>query len=251
MELNWSTFAFEILNFLVLIWILKRFLYKPIMNVMARRQAAIEKTLREASDLKNDAETLRRQYENRRAVWEGERRAAQEQLTQEIEEERTQRRMEIESALGEEEDKARAAAARRKADVRYKTEAAALDLAARFAARLLQNISSPELETRLVDSIIDELSQLPGETIKTLRESWLDGPESILVTSAYPIIEKQRHELEETLIALAGSSVPIRFEQDEALVAGVRVGIGAWVLSANIEDELKGFADIAHVAPEA
>ena len=42
MELSWSTFFLEIINFLVLVWILKRFLYKPVMDVIARRREGIE-----------------------------------------------------------------------------------------------------------------------------------------------------------------------------------------------------------------
>ena len=45
MQLDWSTFILEILNFLILVWILKRFLYKPILTMIAERKAAIEQTL--------------------------------------------------------------------------------------------------------------------------------------------------------------------------------------------------------------
>ena len=54
MELNWSTFVLEILNFLVLVWILKRFLYKPVLAVIARRREGIEKSLAEARSLHED-----------------------------------------------------------------------------------------------------------------------------------------------------------------------------------------------------
>jgi len=42
MELNWSTFLLEIINFLILVWILKHFFYKPILDVIAHRRADIE-----------------------------------------------------------------------------------------------------------------------------------------------------------------------------------------------------------------
>ena len=45
MEFNWTTFSFEIINFLILVWILQRFLYKPVTNAIARRKAAIESQL--------------------------------------------------------------------------------------------------------------------------------------------------------------------------------------------------------------
>lgn len=67
MELNWSTFILEIINFLILIWILKRFFYKPVLEVIARRRAGIEKTLEDAQALHNEAKALQKQYESRLA----------------------------------------------------------------------------------------------------------------------------------------------------------------------------------------
>ena len=56
MELSWSTFALEIVNFLVLVWILKHFLYKPVMDVIARRRADIESTLADAKTAQDEAD---------------------------------------------------------------------------------------------------------------------------------------------------------------------------------------------------
>ncbi|WP_054775053.1 hypothetical protein [Methylogaea oryzae] len=44
MELDWSTIALEIVNFLILVWLLKRLLYKPVQDIIAQRRAAIEAT---------------------------------------------------------------------------------------------------------------------------------------------------------------------------------------------------------------
>jgi len=73
MDLSWSTFVLEIINFLVLVWILKRFLYKPVLDVIARRRAGIEKSMADAEALHADAEKLQEQYEDRLAVWDQER----------------------------------------------------------------------------------------------------------------------------------------------------------------------------------
>ena len=73
MELNWSTFLLEIINFLVLVWILKHFLYKPILDVIARRRAGIEDRLAKAQQLHDEANTLKTEYENRLVDWEHER----------------------------------------------------------------------------------------------------------------------------------------------------------------------------------
>jgi len=71
LELNWSTFALEIFNFLVLVWILKRFLYKPVLNVITRRRETIENQLAEARQLHADADALKERYEHRLSDWPG------------------------------------------------------------------------------------------------------------------------------------------------------------------------------------
>jgi F-type H+-transporting ATPase subunit b len=49
MELDWTTFALEIINFLALIWILKRFLYRPVLATLGQRRAGIEANLKRST----------------------------------------------------------------------------------------------------------------------------------------------------------------------------------------------------------
>ena len=85
MELNWTTVALEIVNFLVLVWILKRFLYRPVLQVIERRRADIETTLNEAREREETAQQLREQFENRLAAWQQDKLAAREELQRELE----------------------------------------------------------------------------------------------------------------------------------------------------------------------
>ncbi|MGB5440311.1 MAG: ATPase, partial [Gammaproteobacteria bacterium] len=126
MELNWSTFVLEILNFLVLVWILKHFLYKPVLDVIARRRAGIEKIHAEAEALHKDAEGLKQQYEGRLADWEQERRQLRETLASELDAERAGKLAELQTTLEQEAQKAQVAEARRQADATRNIEETAL-----------------------------------------------------------------------------------------------------------------------------
>ena len=246
MELNWSTFILEIINFLVLVWILKRFFYRPVLNVIARRRAGIEQSLADAKTLRHDAEALQVRYRGRLTDWEQERQQAREQLAQEIEAERAQRLAALQSELEQEREKSQVAEARRQADAMHKAEETALIQAARFASRVLGQVTSPELEEKLLDLVIDELPQLPAEQIAALRNNRGQTPETIVVASAFPLSDSQRQKLRKALIATTGSDLPLHFEQDAEILAGVRITIGPWVLGANLQDELKSFAELAH-----
>jgi F-type H+-transporting ATPase subunit b len=246
LELNWSTVLLEILNFLILVWILKRFLYQPVLDVIARRRAGIEKTLAEAKARHADAVDLQKQYEGRLSEWNRERQQAREVLARELEAERTRKLAELQTVLEQEQEKVRVAGERRQADTLRKMEETALLNATRFSTHLLKLASGADLETRLVDLAIAGMAKLPAGRIADLRNSYGKPPESIRVASAYPLADEQRRQLEQALAAIVGKETPLHFEQDSKLLAGVRISIGAWVLGANLLDELKGFMELAH-----
>ena len=246
MELSWSTFVLEVINFLVLVWILKRFLYKPILDVIRRRRAGIEKTLADAEALHADAEKSREQYEGRLADWNQERRQAREALIRELEAERKVKMTELQSSLEQERETARAAEARRQADAMRKIEETALMQGARFATSLLEQASGPDTEARLVEMVTAELTQLPAERIAALRNSYGKTLEAIVVVSAFELPDDQRQRLKQALATVTSPNIPLRFEQNSELVAGVRIIIGPWVLGVNLQDELKGFVELAN-----
>jgi len=244
MELSWSTFLLEIINFLVLVWILQRFLYKPLMDVIARRRAGIEQTLADAKALHEEAEELKQEYGGRLTDWNRERQQVREDLNREINAERTRRKAELQSTLDQQREKARLADERRRADEVRAIEEKALRQGAGFAARLLKQGAGPDTEARLVALVLSGLSQLPAERIKALS-SYLDKQHgAITVTSAFALTDQQRKSLEMALVAISGPDAEIRFEQDQELLAGLSIVIGAWVLGTNLRDELAGFVEL-------
>lgn len=246
MELNWSTFILEIINFLVLVWILKHFFYKPVLKVIAQRQAGIDKKLAEAKELQASAEKLQTQYEGRLADWEQERQQARDTLSQEIESERTRKLSELQNLLEQEKEKAKVKEARLLADEQHKMEQTALKQGARFASYLLKQAAGPDTETRLIELVIAALSEQPAEHIQALRNTYGQTPESIKISSAFPINDKQRQQLKQALVSVTGLELPINYTEDSDLVAGIAITIGAWVLAANLRDELKGFMELSH-----
>jgi F-type H+-transporting ATPase subunit b len=245
LELNWSTFLLEIINFLVLLWILKRFLYQPVLDVIARRRKTIEGQLAEAHRLQGEADSLKAQYEDRLADWERERRQAKDVLTRQLDEERARQLSALQATLDQEREKNRVAETRRHAEQQRAVEHQALQLGAAFSSRLLGQTSGPELEGRLLTLLLEELSGLSEQQTTGLRQQWGEPPRSIVVSSAFTLSAEQRQRLEVALHTVSGLSVPVRFINDETLLAGLHIVIGAWVLAANVRDELKGFAEFA------
>jgi F-type H+-transporting ATPase subunit b len=246
LELSWSTFVLEIINFLILVWILKRFFYKPVLDVIAKRRAGIDDSLNSAEALQADAEKLRKQYEGRLADWDQERQQARTALNRELDAERVKKMEQLHNELEQEREKTHVIEKRHQAVAMHKMEETALEQAARFASRLLAKACGAETEANLVELVITELSRLSPERIADLRNSYGKAPDTALVVSARPLSDHQRQQLEQVLMTVVGPAVNVQFEQDSELMAGVRISVGAWVLGANLRDELEGFTVLAH-----
>jgi F-type H+-transporting ATPase subunit b len=216
-----------------------------VLDVIARRRAGIDKALSDAKAERSEAQKLQNQYEGRLADWEQERRQEREKLAQELEAERTTRMEDLQTELEQEREKSRVAETRRQTEALRTLETTALEQGARFASRVLELAAGPDLQTRLAEMLCTGLNELPPDEIEKLRTRYGKSPDHILVTSAFPLADDQRRQLEQALGKVAGQDIPFRYEQRKDLLAGLRVAIGAWVLGANVLDELKGFADLS------
>ncbi len=246
MELNWTTFVLEIINFLVLVWVLKHFLYQPVKSVVARRRESINAQLEEAEARQKEAEALRGQYENRLADWEGEREQARQALQQEIEAERSRLHETLRQELSAEREKAAVLAEREMGDKLRENESRALEQGARFVSRLLEGIASPEVQSRLLERLLMELKELPPAQRDALQAITNGKAIPVMVLSAFPLSEAEKERLKQRIERLVPGNQAFEWREDRKLVAGLRITVGPWVIHANLHDELKSFAAIAH-----
>jgi len=117
MQFDWSTFVLEAINFLILLWILKHFLYKPVMAVIRRRKEAVDQAIDEADATRQHAEELKTQYENRLGDWEKEKESARTALRDEMAAERNRQLETLQHSLAQEQEKARAVEERRQEEI--------------------------------------------------------------------------------------------------------------------------------------
>ena len=246
MELNWTTFVLEILNFLVLVWLLKRFFYQPVQAMVVRRQAAIKAQLYVAEEQHQQAEQLRQQYENRLADWEQEREVARQSLQREIEAERGRLLQELQLSLETEREKAGVLAERQQEELVREAEVQALAQGARFVARLLERVASPEVEAQLFTLLLAEIQALPASQREALQALENGKSLEVVVASAYPLSAEQQQALQQPLQALVRVDLQFSYRQKPELLAGLRVTVGPWVMHANLHDELKTFAAVVY-----
>jgi len=244
MEFNLSTFILEIINFLVLIWILQRLFYKPLLAVIAKRKQFIDQSLSEAKNLKLKAEQQCSLYENRQKMWEQEKQSAITALHQQLEAERREHLDKLNADLEQERQKAKVTLLKQQKELQQQTEKQALQNGAKFAGILLKQAAGPELEIRLFQLLLDNLTTLPEACKQYLTTLGNKKSVAIKIASAYPLSIELRQQLEQKLTALTNSPINFQYHQDTALIAGLRMDIGAWVLNANLQHELIGFTEI-------
>ncbi len=246
MELNWSTFLLEIINFLVLMWILKRFLYRPVLSVLEERRKKIEQSLNEATNQHTQAIALEQQYKDRLDTWEHEKLQLREALQQEIQNERTQKLKQLQTELECEREKAAVIEQHQQAETLRQYQQKAHEQGAHFATKLFNAVASKELESRLFDLLIETFDNMDEERQLSLLDACKTSSDAITVTSAYTLSETQRQQLEQKICTVQEQTVTFKYLLDEKLLAGLRIVIGAWVLSINLQDELSGFVELAH-----
>lgn len=247
MQLDWTTFAFEIVNFVILVWILKRFLYRPVLEVIDRRQKAVHDTVAEAQRTRSDAEQMREEYEQRLEDWAQKEDEERLRLNTTLQHER-ERRMHLLDEDIQKESKRRALLADRKQSaIDDARELEALSLGAEFAARLLRPLAGPEIERGLIERFVQNLGEITEVDAQRLRTHEVDASEPVIIASAHPLDDAQRERI---TAALSARALPDhqdwRFVVEPKLGAGLEVSCGTWVLHANLEHELALFAQVAH-----
>lgn len=245
MEFNLSTFSLEIINFLILVWILQRLFYKPVRNIIAQRKQHIDQSLAEAAQMRQEAEELKKSYGNRLQQWNLEKQSAMTQLHQQMETERQQQLSLLKKELEQERSRNEAAQQRQQQELQRHQQTLALQNGSRFAALILQQAAGPELETRLFDLMLDQLKQLPKSCQHILQTMESEAILTLHISSVYPLSESQIQQLETKFTSLIDKPLQFQYSQDPDLIAGIKIDYDAWVLHADLQHELIGFAEFA------
>jgi F-type H+-transporting ATPase subunit b len=238
MNIHLGTFVFQIVNFVVVAFILHRLLYRPLYEAIDRRRQATLAAQTAADRAKQDAEALRAGLEAERAEAERRReqwvRDAHRQAEAEAERllDDARRRAERQS-----DEAARQLAERREqtlAAVRHEIVQMALDTTERFLRQSADRTLHRQLIARLVESLAavsaDDRRQLsigrsPGEpaVVETAEELDGEGLEAIGVAVAQ----------------LLGERPPIDVKSKPALVSGVCLRLGGHVWDASLGGSLE------------
>jgi F-type H+-transporting ATPase subunit b len=242
MSFSWWTFALQVANFLILIWLLRHFLFKPVKAMVARRKEEVSRSLAEAEAEKQKTVQVRLELEQQRAQLDAERQKI-------LDDQRVQLQAAHDKLVGEaraEVEKIHAAAAVRldaerssAADELFQKTA---ELAVSLAERLLRGLAGPSIERAFLDQLTEYLDGLaPRERAALSTDS-----NGIVVKTAHPLDEQQQREWTEQLRKRIGDDLKVSFATEPALIAGAEISFMQAVLRFNWRDSLSSAAREMH-----
>lgn len=248
MLIDWFTVIAQVINFLILVWLLKHFLYRPILNAIDVREKRIAKELADADATKAEAQQERDEYRHKNAEFEQQRTALINKAKQEAKAERLH-------LLDEARQAADALSAKRQETLR--NDAHHLNQAISHRTRqevfaitrkALTDLATTTLEERLADVFSRRLREMDEPVKKSIGESLKRASEPTLVRSAFDLPETQRAAIQQTLNQTFSAEINIRFETAPELISGIELISNGQKVAWSIADYLvsleKGVAEI-------
>jgi F-type H+-transporting ATPase subunit b len=226
MRLSWWTIALQAVNFLVLVWLLQRFLWRPVRAILERRRGEVDRVMADAAAAREKAEALRRTVESERTALARERERALEQAHAEA---MTQRAALLEKAQREA-DEARAEARRHLEQERQEAvkeiEGRAASLALALASRLLAT-AGPRPDELLLEQAFARMRAFDAGERLALAPP---GADPVRIVTAAPLDDRARRRWRDELIALLGLRQDVAFAEEPALIAGAEIHFSNVVL---------------------
>lgn len=226
MQIDWLTVAAQIANFLVLVWLLQRFLYRPITDAMARREARIEERLSDAKARRREAEEEAESLRNERTELEGSR----QEMLDEARVEADELKQRLEQDIRDEIDSKRAAWQKALVQERADTIAGIQRNAGHkvldIAARILADFTGSELADQVARGFVTQMNDLDTDTRKKLVAA-ADGPDATaLVQSAVALDASARRRITRAIHAQFETDIEVDYREVEDVLVGLRLTIG-------------------------
>ena len=240
MQIDWFTFGAQIVNFLILVGLLKRFLYGPIIEAMDAREARISSRLEEARTKREEAEAEKEKYRSLQEDLEEARQEALAEAEQAAQERRQELLQEARAEVAHLEREWREALERERASfLRELSERAVAETIA-VARRALRDLANADLDEQAVEVFLERLRTLDDTQRRTLADGLQASGGTAVVHSAFDLSEEHQGRIQDQLAEQIGDVSEVSFESDTEVGFGVELRIGerkvAWSLDSYLDD---------------
>jgi F-type H+-transporting ATPase subunit b len=221
MLIDWFTVAAQIVNFLVLVALLRHFLYGPIIRSMDRREEQVVSRIREAENKVQEAEDEKQLFLDRQKKFDQEREEMLARSREEAEELHRKLTTEVRQEISQSRERWQAALEmERETFLKELRQRAGLQVYA-VAAKALGDLADVSLESKLISRFMENLESLDQESRHRLKDSNNKG--FLVIISAFELPDEERQRLAGRLREFFGTRVDPQFEVHPGLICGVKL----------------------------
>ena len=257
MLIDWFTVAAQVVNFLILVWLLKRFLYRPILDAIDAREKRIASELADAHAKNAEAQKTRDEFQHKNEEFDQQRAAL---LSKAMDEAKAERQRLFDEAR----KAADALSAKRQDTLRNDAHTLNRAISRRtqqevfaIARKALMDLATTSLEERLGEVFTRRLREMDGMAKAGLAAALKTAPDPALVRSAFDLPAEQRAVIQQALNDTFSAEIHVRFETTPDLISGIELTTNGQKVAWSIADYLtfleKGVSELlkAKDKPEA
>ncbi len=238
MLIDWFTVAAQWINFLVLVGLLKYFLYDRILETMDNREQQVAKRLADAEARRHEAERLRQDVEREKTLLATEREKRLAQARKEAEAYRSDLTAKVRADV----DQLRK---RWSAALREQIDTFLLDLRRRtshevceIAKKALADLADTRLEEQIVQRFLREVDSLDDADRQMIVDSMAASNQVALLQTTYPLPDDLQRTLIDRLRELFATDLNLAFETSDDLLCGIALQTDAHTVGWSLRDYL-------------
>ena len=249
-SIDWITVLAQVGNFLLLVWLLKRFLYQPILNGIAAREAEIARRLEQATLAREKAETAEQQYLSSLAQTRAGQEEAVASALEQSAEQREQMLRRARKQVEHERQEWQAYLEREREEFVRHLQLTAHDTLLATSQRMVQELADEQFELLILRHLRRQLQSIARELVQAAGTS-----QEIEVSTRYELPDDSRQQVIDILQELfVGAVVNFRIRLEQS--PGVMVHVGgvevSWTLDSYAEELAREFREqYARTAGEA
>jgi len=238
MLIDWFTVGAQALNFLILVWLMKRYLYKPVLNAIDAREKLVATELADAAAKKTEAQKDRDEFQHKNEEFDKQRAALLTKATDEAHTESLRLLDEARKAADALSAKRQEALIGEAKNLSDEISRRTRDEVFAITRKALTDLATVSLEERMGEVFTRRLHALNGKAKECVAEALKTSSAPALVRSTFDLPAEQRAAIQNALNETFSSEVRVRFETAPDLVAGVELTANGQKVAWSIADYL-------------
>jgi len=242
MEIDLFTLAAQIINLIILLFLLRKFLYVPLLNAVETRQKLIADELQAAEDSRKNAQSIEKKYLRKLTGLEKEKQNILANVHAEAEKMSVNLNKEAEKQYknAQEQWQKRLQAQQQSFEITLQKMIAEYFL--RFSNKALREILGTDADDLALSRLINKIKSLSDEKKAKLLHP-LQNKSNVLITTAHTLTAEKRNKIENFLHNELKIPVNVKFlyKQDAELISGITLQADEELIDWSMQSYLQEF----------